>query len=153
MDTIFNYIKNKKFNDLFEFVKKNKDIDLDIYDENYNYIIQYLVMFNEIDIINYIMQSDNKYNIRLDVLDNDGRNLLYMPIKYNYYDLLKLLLDNDKKNIGVNLLDVRDNFGYTGIHYCIIYDNIKALHLIKNSIYNDINITKFTGNLFNIIVF
>ena len=134
MDTIFNYIKNKKFNDFFLFIKKNTDIDLDIYDENYNYVIQYLVMFNEIEIINYIMQSNNNYNIRLDVLDNDGRNLLFMPIKYNYYELLKILLENDKKNVGVNLLDVKDNFGYTGFHYCIIYDNIKALHLIKNAI-------------------
>ena len=146
MDTIFNYIKNKKFNDLLEFIKKNKDIDLDVYDENYNYVIQYLVMFNEIEIIKYILnntQSDNytqSVNIRLDVLDNDGRNLLYMPIKYNYYDLLKLLLDNDKKNIGVNLLDVRDNFGYTGIHYCVIYDNIKALLLIYNNKNTSINI-------------
>jgi ankyrin repeat protein len=130
MDTIFNYIKNKKFNDLFEFIKKNKDIDLDLYDENYNYVIQYLVMFNEIEIINYILNYN--YNIRLDVLDNDGRNLLFMPIKYNYYELLKILLENDKKNVGVSLLDVRDNFGYTGLHYCIIYDNIKALNLIKN---------------------
>lgn len=134
MDTIFNYIKNKKFDDFFEFIKKNKDIDLDVYDGNYNYVIQYLVMFNEIEIIKYILNNPEgaNYNIRLDVLDNDGRNLLFMPIKYNYNDLLKLLLDNDKKNIGVNLLDVRDNFGYTGIHYCVIYDNIKALHLLIN---------------------
>ena len=99
MDTIFNYIKNKKFNDLFEFIKKNKDIDLDLYDENYNYVIQYLVMFNEIEIINYILNYN--YNIRLDVLDNDGRNLLFMPIKYNYYDgkiEYQKVYKDDKKN-------------------------------------------------------
>ena len=151
-NVIFNYIKNKKFNDLFEFIKNNKDIDLDIYDENYNYVIQYLVMFNEIEIIEYILtQSIN--NIRLDVLDNDGRNLLFMPIKYNYYDLLKLLLDNDKKTIGINLLDVKDNFNYTGTHYCIIYDNIKALHLMKNIITPDIYTLCLKYKRTNILLF
>ncbi len=130
-ENIFNYIKNKKFDELYNYIKnQDSDFDLDIYDENYNYFIQYIVMFNAIDILKLIF--DKKISIRLDVLDNDGRNILYMPIKYNYYEILKLLIDYDKKNIGMNLLDVKDNFGYSGFHYCIIYNNLKALLLIYN---------------------
>ena len=129
---LFNLIKNKKFDELLEFIKGNKEIDLDVFDENYNYFIQYIVMFNAIDIIKIVLTR----NIRLDILDTDGRNLLYMPIKYNYYELLQILIDNDKKNIGMSIYDVRDNSGNTGLHYCIIYDNLKALLLLINHINN-----------------
>ncbi len=137
---LFKFIKNKQFNELFEFIKNNKEIDLDIYDENYNYFIQYLVLYNEYDMIKYILENQN---IRLDILDTDGRSLLYSPIKYNYYPLLELLIKYDKNNIGMSLLDVRDNSGYTGIHYSIIYDNLKALLLLynNNNYYNSKNIS------------
>ncbi len=133
---LFKFIKNKQFNELFEFIKNNKEIDLDIYDENYNYFIQYLVLYNEYDIIKYILENQT---IRLDILDTDGRSLLYNPIKYNYYPLLELLIKYDKNNIGMSILDVRDNSGYTGIHYSIIYDNLKALLLLYNYSKNNNN--------------
>ena len=142
MDTIdlFKFIKSKKFEDLFDYIKKNKDIDLDIYDENYNYLIQYLVMYNEYDIIKYILENKNdRFNIRLDILDIDGRSILYHPIKYNYYSLLEILINNDFNNIGMSILDVRDKNGYNAIYYTIIYNNLKALLLLyKNNI--DMNI-------------
>jgi ankyrin repeat protein len=127
---ILNLIKNKKFDELLEYIKKNIDIiDLDVYDESYNYFIQYVIIYNAIDILKYIL---NNGNVRLDILDIDGRNLLYIPIKYNYIDILKLLIEFDKKNIGMSLLDVRDNNGYNGLHYCIIFNNIAALNLLYN---------------------
>lgn len=127
---LLNLIKNKKFDELFEYIKKNIDIiDLDIYDESYNYFIQYVIIYNLVDILKFIL---NNGTIRLDILDVDGRNLLYIPIKYNYIDILKLLIEFDKKNIGMSLLDVRDNNGYNGLHYCIIFNNITALNLLYN---------------------
>ena len=127
---ILNLIKNKKFDELLEYIKKNIDIiDLDVYDESYNYFIQYVIIYNAIDILKYIL---NNGNVRLDILDVDGRNLLYIPIKYNYIDILKLLIEFDKKKIGMSLLDVRDNNGYNGLHYCIIFNNIAALNLLYN---------------------
>ena len=36
---IFILIKENKFNNLEELINENNDIDLDIHDENYNYII------------------------------------------------------------------------------------------------------------------
>jgi ankyrin repeat protein len=146
MDNIFDLIKNKKFDILLEYIKKNENIDLDIYDENYNYIIQYLVMYNEIDILKFILQHRT---IRLDILDTDGRNLLYMPIKYNYYELLKILIEYDKKNIGMSILDVRDNNNHTGLHYCIIYDNLKAFLLLYN-IQSINNINNNDNNIYNL---
>ena len=45
---IFNFIAENKFDDFFNFIKKNKDnIDLDIYDNKNIYIIQYIINFNK----------------------------------------------------------------------------------------------------------
>lgn len=139
-DKLFKFIKDKKFDELFEYIKQNNDIDLDIYDENYNYFIQYLVLYNEYDLIKYILENENM-NIRLDILDSDGRSILYNPIKYNYFPLLEILIEYDKKKIGIDILDIKDKSNYNAIHYAIIYDNLKALLLLYKYQYKETNIT------------
>ncbi len=127
---IFDLIKNKQFDELLVFIKDDKSLDLDIYDNNNNYLIQYIVMYNAFNILKFILEHRN---IRLDIIDTDGRNLLYYPIKYDYYDILKMIIEYDSKNIGVSILDVRDNMGYSGFHYSIIFNNIKAFNLLYSS--------------------
>ncbi len=145
MSLIFDLIKNKKFDELFNHIKsealKNETIDLDIYDSNNNYFIQYIVLYNLVDILKFILLK-NQYNIRLDILDNDGRTLLYNPIKYNYIDILLLILEYDKKNIGLSIIDIKDNNNNTCLDYSIIFNNIKALNLIYNKI-NEIEYNVF----------
>ncbi len=147
---IFDLLKNKKFEELYKYIKENENEDLDVYDENFNYFIQYLVMYNNYDIIEYILKHRT---IRLDILDTDGRNLLYNTIKFNYIDLLKLFIENDKNNIGISIYDVRDKNGHTGIHYAIMFNNINAFNILYGlSNINDINIYDFcieyNSNLF-----
>ncbi len=122
---IFDLLKKKKFDELYKYIKENEDLDLDVYDENFNYFIQYLVIFNNVDIVEYILKNRT---IRLDILDSDGRSLLYNTIKYNYIDLLTLFLQNDKNTIGISIYDVTDKNGYTGIHYAIMFNNINAFN-------------------------
>jgi ankyrin repeat protein len=143
---IFDLIRNKKFDELFVYIKNNPDIDLDIQDDNYNYLIQYMILYNNIKIVDYIIKNRT---IRLDIIDIDGRSILYNPIKYNYIELLELILDYDNNSIGISILDVRDKIGYTGLHYCIIFNNISAFKLLYK--YSDINITDINGNnIYNI---
>ncbi len=124
---IFDLLKKKKFDELLKYIKETENIDLDIYDDNFNYVIQYLVMYNNFDIIEYILKHKT---IRLDILDSDGRSLLYNTIKYNYIDLLKLFIDYDKNTIGISIYDVRDKNGHTGIHYAIMFNNINAFNML-----------------------
>jgi ankyrin repeat protein len=146
MNDLFIMIKNKEFDKLLDHIKKHPDINLDIYDNNYNYLIQYIVLYNLYDILNYIL---NNRTIRLDILDTDGKNILYYPIKYNYNEIIKLLLLEDKRNIGVSLLDIRDNIGYISLHYSIIFDNFDAFKLIYQN--SDINMLDNNGNnIYNI---
>jgi len=128
MDTssekIFKYLTNNNINEFFEFIKNNKDdIDLDIYDDNNIYVIQYIINFNRPDILEYIFEN---FNIRIDILDNDGRNLLYYPIKFNFEKIINILLNQDLKNIGISIIDVRDKMGFITIHYSCIFNNFFA---------------------------
>ena len=107
---IFDLIINKDFDNLKKYIIDNINIDFDIHDEQYNYIIQYLVLYNLVDIIAYLFKHTN---IRLDILDTDGRSLLFIPIKYNYITLLKLLIDYDQSNIGLEIINMLFTCKYT----------------------------------------
>lgn len=127
---IFLLIKENKFKNLEELIKNNNNINLDIHDENYNYLIHYLIMFNQINLIKTIL----KKNIRLDVLDIDGRTILYYPIKFNYIDIFNLLLEYNKKIIGISIIDIKDNLGNTALHYACVLNNINiVMELINNN--------------------
>lgn len=129
-EDLFLLIKENKFKKLEEIIKKNDNIKLDIHDENYNYLIHYLITFNQYDLIKLILSK----NIRLDVLDIDGRTILYYPIKYNYSDIFKLLLEYNKKIIGISIVDIKDNIGNTALHYATMLNNLNfVIELINNN--------------------
>ena len=74
-------------------------------------------------------------NIKIDTVDNLGRNALHHSIlqkgdKFNL-ELLKLLLKH------TTLIGQKDSNGLTPLHYCVIHDNTEALELVlqKNLIH------------------
>jgi len=119
----------------------------DICDEFNNYLIQYLTTYNLTDIVSYIL---NNREIRLDILDNDGRNLFYIPIKFNYIELLQILIEYDKNNIGVSLLEIRDNIGYTGLYYSVIFNNFKAFKILYRENVDISSIDNMGNNIYMI---
>ena len=123
---IFILIKENKFKNLEELIYENDDINLDIHDENYNYLIHYLINFNQSKLIKLLL----KKGIRLDILDIDGRNILYYPIKYNYIKILNKLLEYNKKNIGISIIDIKDSLGNTALHYSVILNNIDIVKIL-----------------------
>lgn len=131
MDNIFELIKNKNFIELENLLNNDNDnVDLDIYDKNNNYLIHYLINYNQINLIKIVL----KQNIRLDILDTDGRTILFYPIKYNYTEILDLFLDYNKNIIGISIIDIKDNLGNTALHYAVIFNN---LYIIKKLIENN----------------
>jgi len=124
---IFDLIKKKKFIELKKYIKINDKKNYDIQDDNFNYFIHYIILYNKNILLKYIFET---INLRLDILDIDGRNLLYIPIKFNYFEILKLLLKYDKKNIGISIIDIKDRLGLTGLHYSCIFNNIKSFKLL-----------------------
>lgn len=123
---IFNLIKTQDFDKLKNILLENKNIDIEIKDENNNYLLHYIVNFNKIDILKILLDKD----IRIDILDFDGRTILYIPIKYNYIDMLKLLLLYNSKLIGISIIDIKDKFGLTPLHYATIFNNLDMVKIL-----------------------
>ena len=126
---LFDYVKNHKWDKFVDLLKKDESIDINIRDSNFNYLIQYAIMFNKKDITTLLINKGCK----LDIIDADGRSILFNPIKFNYIDILKLLLYFNNSVIGVSLIDIQDNTGNTALHYSIIFDNMKAFKLLVES--------------------
>ena len=129
-DNLFNLLKNKKIESFKKIIKKNKkNIDLDIIDENGNYLIHYLINLNNFKLIEFVLEN---VKLRLDVLDIEGKNLTYFPIKYNYIDILELIIKYNDINIGISIIDKKDENGYTALHYSCLFNNIDAFKLLVN---------------------
>ena len=135
---IFTLVNNKNFSELEELLKNNEDINLDIQDKNYNYLIDYLILYDQINLIKFIL---NNRKIRLDILTSDNKTILYNIIKFNKTEILNLLLEFDKTNIGVSIVNKKDITGKNCLFYCCIYNNFdmlkilfteKDIHLVDN---------------------
>jgi len=135
LEEIFNFIKNQEFDKIFNLIK-NKDLtNLDFRDSNYNYFIQYIINYNKYDILELIlkMSQEEIINIRLDILDTDGRSILYNCIKFNYFKLIKLLIEYNKINIGISIIDIKDRLGFTALHYSVIFNNFEAFKILLDN--------------------
>lgn len=124
-NNLFNLIKEQKFNEVIDILNKNDDIDINIRDNNNSYLIQYAILYNNIELVLLLIKLDCK----LDFIDADGYSILYIPIKYSYNKLLELLITNNNI-IGIPLVDIVDKYGSLAIHYIFYFDNIDAFNII-----------------------
>ena len=122
---IFNLIKTNNFDKIFNLIKNKELKNFDIKDNNYNYFIQYIINYNQINIIKLIIElsKQDKINFRLDIFDTDGRSILYNCVKFNYFEICELLINYNKTTIGISIIDIKDRLGYTSLHYSIIFNN------------------------------
>ena len=72
-------------------------------------------------------------DVLLDIIDTNGTTLLYNTIKLNKIEILKLLIESSNNTIGINIIDKKDIRGRTPLHYCVIFNNIDAFHLILDN--------------------
>jgi len=127
MSDIFTIIKLKDFKKLKKIIEDDIDIDLNII-FNKNYLIHYILLYEQYEILDIIL----KRNIRLDILDANGKNILYIPIKMNNIKELEMLLEYNNKLIGISIIDIKDNMGLTALHYCVIFNNYDCFILLFN---------------------
>jgi ankyrin repeat protein len=136
---LFEYIHKQDWTNIKKLIEETKDIDLNIRDDSNNYLIQFIIIYNKYDFIDLFVEKKCK----IDIINNEGKTLLYYGIKYNYYNLVEKLLNI--KCIGFPIIDLKDKNLYYPIHYAIIYNNIKIVELLLKK-GSDINQKDGNGN-------
>jgi len=146
--------KNKKFKKIINLIKKSEITDLDIKDENNNYFINYLINDNNLKLLKVIFKLCIKksINLRIDILDNDNRIILYNCIKFNYIDVLTELLLYNKKCIGLSIINIKDTFGNISLNYSIIFNNYNAFIILLENNSNPYIINNIGDNAFYICI-
>jgi ankyrin repeat protein len=140
---IFNLIKTYKFDELKDILLSDEIKNLNFHDENNNYLIHYLINYNQLELFKKLLEKNN--NIRLDIIDNDGKTILYQIIKYSNNDILESLLKFNKVHVGFSIIDNQDKLGYTALHYAIILNNFEAIKILLQY-ESDIRIKDNEGN-------
>lgn len=143
---IFDLLKNKEFDEIYKMIDNNILTNLDIHDEQYNYLIYYFVIYNLVNIITLIFKK--KIKCRLDILDFDGRCLLFHCIKLNYIDIADILIKMDNINIGISIIEMIDKIGYNPFHYCVIFNNLEIFKLLLNTNSNIYTLSNDNKNIF-----
>jgi ankyrin repeat protein len=130
-NNIFSLLKKSNWVELIKILQNLQDeIDINMRDKQNNYIINYAVIYNKIDLVKKIYELGGK----IDILDSDERSILYFPIKYEYNELIDYLIEINKDNIGVSIIDIRDKYFNTPLHYAIKNKNVYAVEkLLKNN--------------------
>ncbi len=149
-EEIFNLIKNNQFDEIYKFIKNKKIKSFEFRDSNYNYFIQYIINYNQYKILELILKlkETEPIDIRIDILDTDGRSILYNCIKFNYEAMIKLLIEYNKTNIGISILDLKDRLGLTALHYSVIFNNVSAFKLLLDNEADPYIISKDGNNVF-----
>ena len=133
INKIFNLIKLKNWNSLKKIIQNDKDsTNYNIKDSSNVYLIEYLVLFNQIDIIELLL----KKNIRIDIIDENDQTLLYNIIKFSYIDILKLFVRKNNEIIGKNILEMKDKNGDIALFYAIKRGNKECISIILDNTRN-----------------
>ena len=117
MDKVFNLVQKNKLNKIVDYIKK-KNLDINIRDNNNNYLIEYIIYKNEDKILKYLLTKD----LIIDFINSNGKTIFYYIIKFNYIDILKSIIKSNKYNI-YNISDSNNNIP---LHYAIIMNNINC---------------------------
>ena len=126
MEKLLELVKNKNVKELEKIIKNDKKIDLNLKEEGNDTLIFYVLLYNYENILDLLITR----NIRIDLLDSDGKCILFNPIKLDYINLIKKLLIYDSKHMGINILDIKDKYGLTPLHYTIIFNKLDAFKLL-----------------------
>ena len=139
--TLFNLIKNHQYDKLINIIKTDDKLDLNIIDETGTYLIQYVILFRQKDLLALLITR----NCKLDILDSDGRSIFYVPIKFGYNDIVKLLINFSNVVIGIPLLELQDNKYNIPLHYAIMFNKYDMIDEMLDANSN-INFKDIEGN-------
>lgn len=124
---LFDLAKKGLWDDFKKIILENENLDLNIRDNNNNYLINFIILNNKTELLKIFLERKCK----IDIIDSDNKSILYIPIKFDYYDIVELLLKYDSKITGISNTNMVDNNGNYAIHYAIFHKNLNILKLFK----------------------
>ena len=136
---LFKLVNNGKWKEIIKIIKKNKNVDYNIKDNKNIYFLEYLILFNKCEIIKLIIKK-----LKLDIIDENNRSILYNIIKFSYNKILKIILEENSNNIGLNINEIYDNHNNNSLIYCIKFNNIESLKILAEYV-NNFNIKNNEG--------
>lgn len=140
---LFNLIKEHNFDDFKKEIDKlDEDFDVNIRDNTDNYLLTYAILFNKLDIVKLLLTR----GAVVDILDQEERSILFIPIRYGYNDILKNLLEDNSNKIGISIVNIRDKKGNIPLHYAIMHNNLNAIKLLLK---HDSNVNIFNDDGLN----
>ena len=137
---VFKYVKKHKWDNVEKILDNNVNIELNYRDDTKNYLINYIVIFNKINILNKLLNR----KLKIDVIDQSGLSIYYYPIKFNYLKIIKLLNKINEQNIGEDINNMNDTYGNNSLFYCIQFNRYKLFKYLINK-GNKINILNSKG--------
>lgn len=124
-DTIFELVKKQKWKELIKFIS-DKKIDPNIKDNSNTYLLEYAIIFNQVDLLDKLLEI----NVRIDITDDNSKSILYNVIKFSYIDILIKLLEKNKLNIGRSILEIKDDEMNIPLFYAIKFYNTECIKII-----------------------
>ena len=126
INILFEHIRNHEWTEFKKVLELDKSVDVNIRDNQANYLLTYAVRFNRLDIVSMILSRGGKY----DIVDRLERSILYDAIESNYLPIIKTLLTHSEKSIGIMITDIRDLIGNIPLHYAIKFKNEEVVSLL-----------------------
>jgi ankyrin repeat protein len=133
-DEIFVKMENKKWNDIIEIIKndKNNIIDYNVKNNSNVCLLEYLILNQKNDIIEILLNK----NVNIDYLDDNNKSILYNIIKFNFVETYKLILNKNNNIIGKNIFEIYDNDNNIPLFYAIKFKNENFVELILKEMTN-----------------
>lgn len=122
---IFNSVKLHEWNKVKNIIETSS-IDLNIKDTNGTYLLEYVVMFNQIELVELLLDR----GVRIDIVDDSSRSFLYNVIKFSHIQILVKVLEKNKNSIGKSILEIKDNNGNIPLFYSIKFYNTECVNIL-----------------------
>ena len=122
---IFVLLENGKWLKIKKILLENEKLDCDFKDNKNIYFLDYLVLFNQYDIIKLIINK-----IKIDIVNENQQTILYIIIKYGYTNLLNLILEKNNNMFGKDILEMFDIYGNNSLFYCVLFNSIDCLKIL-----------------------
>ena len=122
---IFELTKQRDWKNLIKLIKKTS-IDLNIKDNSGTWLLEYAIIFNQIELVDVLLEK----NVRIDITDDNSKSILYNVIKFSYSEILEKFLHKDKTSVGKSILELKDSNENIPLFYAIKLFNIDCVKLI-----------------------